>query len=68
MELCFLANKQKHEVDVVVVKDGRPDCLIEVKAATDTPSPSLKYFAAFGAAISSARRASRRHGGRRGPP
>ena len=44
IDLHFLANKQKHEVDFAIVRNYQLDCLIEVKWSEDHPSPSLKYF------------------------
>jgi len=43
--LHFLRDKQKREVDFVVVRDGKPWFLVEVKTSATTPlSPSLAYF------------------------
>ena len=45
--LHFLRDKQKREVDFVVVKDGRPWFLVEVKSNERTAlSPHLEYFRA----------------------
>lgn len=44
-ELCYLRDKEKREVDFLVVKDGRPWMLIEVKNSSNgAPSKSLYYF------------------------
>lgn len=45
-ELCYIRDKQQHEVDFVVVRDGEPWMLVETKSSLDeTLSPSLKGFA-----------------------
>ena len=44
IDIHFLADKQKHEVDFAIVKNNDLDCLIEVKLSNNKPSPSLKYF------------------------
>ena len=45
-ELCYIRDKQQHEVDFVVTKDGEPLMLVEVKSSLDEPlSPNLKAFA-----------------------
>jgi len=44
-QLCFLRDKQKHEVDLVVIRDGAPWFLVEVKhSASSGLSPSLARF------------------------
>lgn len=43
-ELCYLRDKDKREVDFVIVKDKRVDELIEVKYADSEPSTALRYF------------------------
>ena len=43
-ELRYLRDKQKREVDFLVVKDRRPWFLVEVKMSDQTLSPSLGYF------------------------
>lgn len=43
-ELGYLRDKEKREVDFVVVRDGRPWFLVEVKYGDSTLSPSLKYY------------------------
>lgn len=45
-EFGYIRDKQQHEVDFVVVKDGEPWMLIEVKSSLDEPlSHNLKAFA-----------------------
>lgn len=45
-ELCYIRDKQQHEVDFVVTKDGEPLMLAEVKSSLDEPlSSNLKTFA-----------------------
>jgi predicted AAA+ superfamily ATPase len=43
-ELGYLRDKQQHEVDFVVARDGKPWFLVEVKSSDTAVSPSLKYF------------------------
>ncbi|MCK5797755.1 MAG: ATP-binding protein [Deltaproteobacteria bacterium] len=43
-ELNYLRDKAKREVDFVVVRDGRPWFLVEVKHSDTTLSPALRYF------------------------
>lgn len=45
-ELRYLRDKQKREVDFLVVKDRKPWFLVEVKRSDKTLSPSLGYFQA----------------------
>ena len=45
-ELRYLRDKQKREVDFLVVKDRKPWFLVEVKMHDQTLSPSLGYFQA----------------------
>jgi len=45
-ELRYLRDKQKREVDFVVVKDRKPWFLVEVKMSDQTLSPALAYFQA----------------------
>jgi hypothetical protein len=45
-ELRYLRDKQKREVDLLVVKDRKPWFLVEVKTSDKTLSPSLAYFQA----------------------
>ncbi len=42
--LFYLRNKDKEEVDFLIVKDNKPFYLIEVKTSTDQVSKSLSYF------------------------
>lgn len=45
-DLCYIRDKQQHEVDFVVVRDGEPWMLVEAKSSLDEAlSPSLKGFA-----------------------
>ena len=44
LNLYFLADKQKHEVDFLIERNDKIDCLIEVKFSRDKISSSLKYF------------------------
>jgi uncharacterized protein len=44
--LRYLRDKQKREVDFLVVKDRKPWFLVEVKTSDKTLSPSLGYFQA----------------------
>lgn len=43
-ELGYLRDKQKREVDFVVVRDGQPWFLVEAKTSDATLSPALAYF------------------------
>jgi predicted AAA+ superfamily ATPase len=43
-ELHYLRDKLKREVDFVVVRDGRPWFLVEVKQSDTTLSPALAHF------------------------
>ena len=43
-ELGYLRDKEKREVDFVVVRDGDPWFLVEVKSGEAPLSPSLKHF------------------------
>jgi uncharacterized protein len=42
--LCFLRDKEKREVDFLVVIDQKPRQLIEVKLADDSFAPSVTHF------------------------
>ena len=44
MELKFIRDKEKHEVDFMVVKDRKPIELIEAKWDEERPTTSIKYF------------------------
>lgn len=41
-ELCYVRNKEKLEVDFLIVRDSKPWVLIEVKETDTSPSSSLK--------------------------
>ena len=43
--LHYLRDKQKREVDFLMVKDGKPWLMVEVKAGQEGLSPALRYFA-----------------------
>jgi len=43
-DLAYLRDKEQREVDFVVVRDGKPWFLVEVKSNDDQLSPSLKYY------------------------
>lgn len=43
-ELGYLRDKEKHEVDFVVVRDGKPWFLAEVKQKEEAIGGNLKYF------------------------
>jgi uncharacterized protein len=43
-ELRYLRDKEKREVDFVVIRDRKPWFLVEVKAESNALSPSLKYY------------------------
>lgn len=43
-ELNYLRDKERHEVDFVIVKNNKPVCLIEAKLADYSRSRSLFYF------------------------
>lgn len=43
-DLRYLRDKDKREVDFLVVRDKKPWFLVEVKAGDPTLSPSLRYF------------------------
>jgi hypothetical protein len=45
-ELRYLRDKQKREVDFLVVRDRRPWFLVEAKTSETSLSPSLAYFQA----------------------
>jgi hypothetical protein len=44
LDLHFLRDKEKREVDFVITERGRPVCLIECKATDTELVPSLVYF------------------------
>jgi len=43
-ELGYLRDKEKHEVDFLVARDGKPWFLVEVKHREESISPTLKYY------------------------
>jgi len=43
-ELGYLHDKEKREVDFLVVREGKPWFLVEVKYKEGSMSPALKYF------------------------
>lgn len=43
--LHFLRNKEKQEIDFLIVRDGEPWLPVEVKGTDTTPSPNWKRFA-----------------------
>ncbi|MBF0106158.1 MAG: ATP-binding protein [Deltaproteobacteria bacterium] len=44
-DLSYIRDKEKREVDFVVVKNGHPEELIEVKLSEEKPTRSLIYYA-----------------------
>ena len=44
MELCFLRDNYKHEVDFVVLRDGKPLFAVECKTGAKSVSKHLAYF------------------------
>jgi hypothetical protein len=43
-DLRYLRDKQKREVDFLLVRDRKPWCLVEVKTSDTSLAPSLAYF------------------------
>lgn len=43
-ELCFLRNKQKEEIDFLIVRDGKPWLPVEARLRDTTPSPAWRRF------------------------
>lgn len=43
-ELRYFRTRAGHEVDFVVLADGRPLCAVEVKSGDRPPDPNLLYF------------------------
>jgi len=43
-QLAYLRDKQQREVDFIVVRDGNPWFLVEVKQQDEAISPALKYY------------------------
>jgi hypothetical protein len=46
-DLFYLRDREKHEIDFLIVRDGKPWLPVEVKQADTEPSPNWKRFAAF---------------------
>ena len=44
MELRFLRDTDKREIDFVVLRDGRPEFAVECKTGERSASPALGYF------------------------
>ena len=44
MDLSYVRDKEKREVDFVLLVKGRPLCLIECKVSELSPSPALIYY------------------------
>jgi predicted AAA+ superfamily ATPase len=44
VELHYVRDKEKREVDFVLTEGGQPVCLVECKSGDETPSPALRYF------------------------
>lgn len=44
VELRYVRDREKHEVDFLLLKDRKPWVLVEVKLSDREPSPSLAYF------------------------
>ncbi len=44
MELRFLRDTDKREVDFVVLRDGKPEFAVECKTGEKAPSPAAHYF------------------------
>ena len=45
MELCFLRDNHKREVDFVVLRDGKPIFAVECKVGEKSISKHVSYFA-----------------------
>jgi predicted AAA+ superfamily ATPase len=43
-ELNYVRDKEKHEVDFLILKNRKPSCLIEVKKSDPNPHTALNYF------------------------
>lgn len=43
-ELGYIRDKEKREVDFVIIKDGKIDELVEAKVSDRNPTTSLKYY------------------------
>ena len=46
MELRFLRDTDKREMDFVVLRDGRPEFAVECKTGERVPSSAARYFRA----------------------
>lgn len=44
MELRYLRDIDKREVDFVVLRDGHPEFAVECKSGEREPSPACRYF------------------------
>ena len=42
--LCYVRDKEKHEVDFLITESGKPHALIEAKLSDSTIAPALRYF------------------------
>ncbi|MCX5859089.1 MAG: ATP-binding protein [Proteobacteria bacterium] len=45
LELHYLRDREKHEVDFLLTLEGKPWVLIEAKLSDTSPAPALRYFA-----------------------
>jgi predicted AAA+ superfamily ATPase len=44
MELRFIRDTDKREIDFVVLREGQPEFAVECKSGERTPSPACRYF------------------------
>ena len=44
MEMRFIRDTDKREVDFVVLRDGRPEFAVECKSGERSASPACRYF------------------------
>jgi hypothetical protein len=44
MQLHYLRDREKREVDLLTVKQGKPEFLVEAKLSDSALSPHLTYF------------------------
>lgn len=44
LDLWYVRDKEKHEVDFLITRKNRPQLLVEAKLADEEPSPHLRYF------------------------
>jgi len=44
IKLCYLRDKEKREVDFVLVEKEKPFCLVECKTTEENAAPALGYF------------------------